>query len=237
MYKGQKILAVIPARGGSKGIKLKNLKTLNKKSLLQHVKICIDKLWSLIDHSVVSTDNEKIMKHAKKIGLDAPFLREKKVSGDLVDGNLVTLDALKKTEKIYKVKFDIILTLEPTCPLRDFNNIKKIIKKLVNSNFHSVLTVSKLDTKYHPFKQLAVKNNRIDFFNKKGRKIIARQQLKETYIRNGEGYAVKKKYFVKNKNVFTNNNSFVESKNFSWSIDTLFDLKYCEWILKNKAKF
>ena len=48
---------------------------------------------------------------------------------------------------------------------------------------------------------------------------------------------MKKKYFVKNKNVFTKNNSFVESKNFSWSIDTLFDLKYCEWILKNKAKF
>ena len=83
-------------------------------------------------------------------------------------------------------------------PLRDFKNITKIIKKLVNSNFHSVWTVSKLDTKYHPLKQLAVKNNKIDF-QQKGHKIIARQQLKETYIRNGEGYAVKRKYFVKIK--------------------------------------
>ena len=54
-------------------------------------------------------------------------------------------------------------------------------------------------------------------------KIIARQQLKETYIRNGEGYAVKRKYFVENKNVLKNN-GFVVSKNFSWSIDSLFDL-------------
>jgi len=237
MYKGHRILAVIPARGGSKGIRLKNLQKINKKSLLQHVKICIDKLGKLIDHSVVSTDNEMIIKHAKKIGLDAPFLREKRLSGDFIDGNLVTLDALNKTEKIYNLKFDIILTLEPTCPLRDFKNITKIIKKLVNSNFHSVWTVSKLDTKYHPLKQLAVKKNKIDFFSKKGRKIIARQQLKETYIRNGEGYAVKRKYFVKNKNVFTKNNGFVISKNFSWSIDSLFDLKYCEWIIKNKSKF
>lgn len=237
MYLKKKILAIIPARGGSKGIKLKNLKKINNLTLIEHVKKnCLDKLGDLIDCSIVSTDNYKILKHSKSIGLDAPFLRSKKLSGDLVDINLVIADALIKAEKIFKKNFDIIILIEPTCPLRNFINIKKMIKKLIKSTLHSVWIISKIDNKFNPLKQIQLKNNKITFFSKNGAKIFARQQLGQTYIRNGEGYAIKKKFFLKKKNIYSNKVGYILSNEPAISIDTMSDLKYCDELLKKNDR-
>jgi CMP-N,N'-diacetyllegionaminic acid synthase len=237
MYLRKKILAIIPARGGSKGIKFKNLRKINNLTLLEHVKKnCLDKLGDLIDCSIVSTDNYKIFKHAKSIGLNAPFLRSKKLSGDFVDINLVIDDALIKAEKIFKKNFDIIILIEPTCPLRNFINIKKMIKKLVKSTLHGVWIISKVDSKFNPLKQLQLKNNKINFFSKSGTKIFARQQLGQTYIKNGEGYAIKKKFFLKKKNIYSNKIGYILSNSPAISIDTLSDIEYCEEILKKNNK-
>ena len=73
MYKNNRILAVVPARGGSKGIKLKNLKLVNNVPLVGHVGNIVKKV-KLIDKSVVSTDNKRIKKVATEYGLEAPFL-------------------------------------------------------------------------------------------------------------------------------------------------------------------
>ena len=126
-----------------------------------------------------------------------PIFKEQEIIGDLVDINLVIADALIKAEKIFKKNFDIIILIEPTCPLRNFINIKKMIKKLIKSTLHGVWIISKIDNKFNPLKQLQLKKNKLLFL--KWSKIFARQQLGQTYIRNGEGYAIKKKFFLKKK--------------------------------------
>ena len=80
MYRNKKILAIVPARGGSKGIKLKNLKRINKKSLIRIVGELLSKI-KYIDFSIISTDNKKIADEAKKYNLEYFFKRPKKLSG------------------------------------------------------------------------------------------------------------------------------------------------------------
>ena len=93
----KRILAVVPARGGSKGIKLKNLKKINGKSLIQIVSEVILKS-KIFTNAVVSTDNNLIRKEALKFGLDVPFIRPKSLSGDFISDVEVLRHALKKSE-------------------------------------------------------------------------------------------------------------------------------------------
>ncbi len=102
MYRNKKILAIVPARGGSKGIKLKNLKRINKKSLIRIVGELLSKI-KYIDFSIISTDNKKIADEAKKYNLEYFFKRPKKLSGDIVSDHAVVKHALLKAEK-YKKK-------------------------------------------------------------------------------------------------------------------------------------
>ena len=107
MYKGKKILAIIPARGGSKGIKLKNLLKINNKSLIQITSEVLKEV-KYIDKIILSSDNKAIINEGMTQDLEVPFIRPKKISGDLVSDTPVILHALKYFEKINE-KFDIIL--------------------------------------------------------------------------------------------------------------------------------
>ena len=127
MINNKNILAIVPARGGSKGIPLKNLKKLGDYSLIARVGLTVKKVLE-IDRVIVSTDNEKIAKEAEKFGISAPFRRPKSISGDKISDVQVLLHALKKIEKMDKKKYDIILMLQPTSPLRKAIHIKKNIK-------------------------------------------------------------------------------------------------------------
>ena len=98
MYKGKRILAIIPARGGSKGIKLKNLTKINNKSLIQITSETLKKI-KYIDKIILSSDHEEIIKEGIKHGLDIPFIRPSNISGDLVGDTPVILHALKHFEK------------------------------------------------------------------------------------------------------------------------------------------
>ena len=142
------ILAIIPARGGSKGIKNKNLKKINGKSLVNLSIECLKKV-SFIDKIVVSTDSFKILKESQKLGVDTPFKRPKKLSGDLIGDFAVLNHALTQTEKIYKKKYNIILMIQPTSPSRKPSNIKKVITTIVDNNYDSVWTINKISKKYN----------------------------------------------------------------------------------------
>ena len=155
MYRNKKILAIVPARGGSKGIKLKNLKKINKKSLTRIVGEFLSKI-KYIDYSIISTDNKKIADEAKKYNLEYFFKRPKKLSGDLVSDHAVVKHALIKAEKYKKKNFDIILLLQPTSPLRTKKHIKNSLDLLIDNNADSVWTCSKINTKYHPLKVLQI---------------------------------------------------------------------------------
>ena len=224
MYKNKTILAIVPARGNSKGIKNKNLKKIKGFSLVEHAGNILKRI-SWIDYSIISSDSDKIIKAAKKSNLECIFKRPKNISGDRIGDHAVIEHALKTVEKLKKNKIDIILLIQPTSPLRKVIHIKNVIKKIIDEKLDSVWTISKIDLKFHPLKQLTLQNNILSHYNEKGKSIIARQQLNNTYYRNGVAYAVTRKLVLKNKNLIGNKSSGYLINTPQVSIDTLKDLK------------
>lgn len=233
MYKGRKILAIIPARGGSKGIVNKNLTNLDGKKLLDYTAESLNKLKKIIDLSIISSDDFRIINHARKLGISAPFIRPKYLSGDKVDVTKVLVHSVKYLEEKKDFFFDIILCLEPTCPLRSHKDIIAAIKKIIDEKKSSVWSITETDSKYHPQKQLLVNKTNIKFYSPIGKKIIARQQLSKIYHRNGAVYAVSRDYLINQKKLIGKNTGYIISKNYMTSIDNHFDIKYLEWIKNN----
>ena len=224
MINNKKILAIIPARGGSKGIKLKNLKKIRGKTLVAIAGELVSKI-KFIDQSVVSTDHRKIAKYAINSGLKFYSFRPKKLSGDRISDTKVLLHTLKETEKKEKTKYDVIVMLHPTSPLRKTKDVIGAIRLLFKKNFDSVWTVSKTDSKYHPLKQLIIKKNKLNYYSNKGKFIISRQQLNDIYHRNGVAYVVRAKFLKKHKKIIGNNSGAYLVKKEQISIDTIQDLK------------
>ena len=230
MYRNENILAIIPARGGSKGIKLKNIRKINGIPLIGYVGSII-KNTKIFDNAVVSTDSEKVAKVAKKYGLEVPFYRPKIISGDYVSDFDVLDHALKKSESIYNKRFNIIVMLQPTSPLRKPIHIKKAVDKLIDRKFDSVWTISKSDTKNHPYKQLKLNEDEISLYDRKGLKIIARQQLQDLYYRNGVAYVFTRDCLIKYKTIMPKNIGALLIKDKMVSIDTEWDLKLVKYIM------
>jgi CMP-N,N'-diacetyllegionaminic acid synthase len=226
MINDKKILSVIPARGGSKGIKLKNLRKVNGKELVSKA-IEISLQVQEIDHTVVSTDHDDIAEAAIKEGIDVPFRRPDSLSGDRVSDYDVLLHALHESERIYSTTFDIIIMLQPTSPLRTVLNITDALSMLVESSFDSVWSVTETDSKAHPFKQLRVsENNDLSYYDIKGKEIIARQQLNPVYHRNGVVYAISRSCLVSQGDIFGERcGALVIEGDNHISIDTEWDLK------------
>ncbi len=136
-----KVICIIPARGGSKGIKLKNLRKVFGKPLIYYP-IKAAKKSGVCDKIFVSTDSKKIANVAKSLGADVPFLRKKKYSGDRVTTELTLKNALLSYEKFYKLKFDICVFLTATNIFRKVKWIKEavdIVKK--NKKIDSAFSV------------------------------------------------------------------------------------------------
>ena len=129
----KKILAIIPARGGSKGIRLKNLRKISGKSLVTIVGNLVSKI-KIIDQAVISTDHKKIANQATKSGLKFYSFRPKKISGDRISDTSVLLHVLREVEKIKKIKYDIVVMLHPTSPLRKSQDVIGAINMLIKKN-------------------------------------------------------------------------------------------------------
>ena len=180
-----KVLAIIPARGNSKGIPNKNIQKLGKIPLVAHT-INAAKNSKKVDRIIVSTDSKKIAKIAEKFGAEVPFLRPEKYSKDsssTLDVVQHTLQFLEETENYTP---DIVTILLPTAPFRPSNLIDESIKQLKNTNATSVVSVH--ETRTHPFKAFKLKNNFLIPFRKDYRKFYQRQKLPPFYHTNGAAY-------------------------------------------------
>ena len=234
MIFGKKILVVVPARGGSKGIKLKNIQKVGGIPLVGHAANCINQL-ECIDRAIISTDNLKIKEVAKEYNLEAPFIRPESLSGDFVSDYEVLIHALLEMEKIDKTTFDLVVMIQPTSPLRKSEHIIKCINLLIEKNYDSVWTISETDLKFHPLKQLIINNEgQLDFYLEKSRNIIARQQLTPTFHRNGICYVVTRKCLVEFKNIKGMNSGYLKIDGNHISIDTKEDLLKVEKIYSRK---
>jgi CMP-N,N'-diacetyllegionaminic acid synthase len=221
-----KFLAIIPARGGSKGIKNKNLFLINQKPLIFYtVKAALSsKHLSTI---VLSTESKKIATYVKKFPkIKIPFLRPKKLSGDRV----LTLPVLKYTllrfEKLTNIKYDFIVLLQPTSPLRTAKDIDDSINLLKKKKTDSLISVTSVGAN-HPLRMKKIlKNNRlINFVKQKSYdNMKPRQSLPKVYIRNGAIYIISRKLLMMNKISSKRTVAYEMSQNRSLNIDDYKDI-------------
>tara|TARA_B100001059_G_scaffold236750_2_gene289749 strand:- start:16066 stop:16752 length:687 start_codon:yes stop_codon:yes gene_type:complete len=227
LYKKNKILAIIPARSGSKGVKNKNAKIFNSKPLIEW-SIKEAKKTSLIDNIVISTDSHAIIKIANKLKVNY-VKRPKKLSSDnskVQDAVIHVLNKLKKNQNIF---YDYMLLLEPTSPLRSVKTINKCVKFIVENNINSIIPISEINVNFGYKK----KNNFVAL-NKPARQ---RQLREKVFFESSTIYAVKMNFFNKYKQ-FVNKNSipFIISKDEAFDINDNIDFKISELFHKNQNR-
>ena len=149
-----KIVAIIPARGGSKGIPMKNLVKINEIPLVCFsIKHALQS--KLIDKVIVSTDSEEIAQAAREAGAEAPFLRPQELAEDHVLDHPVYEHAIDFLLREQDYKADIIVHLRPTAPYREPEWVDECIKLLIkNEEAHSVRSVSPV--RQHPYRMFEV---------------------------------------------------------------------------------
>lgn len=235
MIAGRRVLAVCPARGGSKGIPLKNLKPFCGVPLVARVGQLCARL-DAVDRAVVSTDHEEIARVARESGLDAPFSRPEYLSGDRIGDLEVLTHALLETERIDGTTYDVVLMLQPTSPMRTADEVRRTLEMLIDGDWDAVWTVSETDSKEHPLKQLTIDDGRMAYYDAEGGRIIARQQLTPVYHRNGVAYAITRSCLLDQKTIKgTRTGALVLDANHI-SIDTLWDLELAEFVWEREGR-
>jgi len=229
----QRILAVCPARGGSKGIPLKNLAPFMGIPLVARVGQLVGEI-SLIDRAVVSTDHPEIAEIAKNSGLDAPFFRPPDLSGDRISDAPVLIHALEEMEHLDNARYDIVVMLQPTSPLRRPEHVIQAIEMLVSGQWDAVWTLSETDSKSHPLKQLTLDSGKIDYYDPNGKQIIARQQLTPVYHRNGVAYVMTRSCLLEGRSIMGKRTGALLLDEHLVSIDTMWDLKLAEFIFSSQ---
>lgn len=142
-----RVLGIIPARGGSKGIPMKNIRPLGGKPLLSYMIQAA--LKSKIERTVVSTENKKIATIAKEYGAEVPFMRPRELATDTASSLSVLLHSLKYMEEKEGYRPDAIAFLQPTAPFCTWKHIDAALEMLLNSDVDSVIGVC--ESEHHPY--------------------------------------------------------------------------------------
>lgn len=236
MLRQKTVLAVVPARGGSKGIPKKNVQVLAGRPLVAHVGEFLRRL-AYVDRAILSTDDAEIAAIGREAGLDVPFLRPAALSGDLISDVEVLLHALTEVERLDQRPYDVVVMLQPTCPLRRPEHVTATVEKLIDEGWDTVWTVSETDAKYHPLKQLTIDDaNRLNLFDARGRGVIARQQLTPVYHRNGAAYAMTRACLLEQRTTLGGRSAAVILTDPLINIDTRDDLARAEQLLKTQGQ-
>ena len=229
-----KILCLIPARKNSKGIKNKNLIKLNNKPLIYHTLKISNKLKSV--YEFVSTDSKKIRSYSNKFLKEkSNYLRPSKISGNKSLIFDAVKDAINWLKKNKILKFDAVLVLQPTTPVRKITDIEKAIEIFKKKNYSSL--VSLVQMKEHPYECVEITKNKWKYVKKNPKKIITgRQQYKNNFFFiDGSFYMAKLDFYFKNKGFIKENITkfYIQQKKWPVDIDYVDDLKVAEAFLKN----
>ena len=234
MIDGRRVLSVVPARGGSKGIPLKNLRPVLGVPMVARVGAVVRSVPA-IDRAVVSTDHEEIARVAEVAGISAPFRRPPDISGDRIGDWDVLVHALRETEQLDGVIYDIIVMLQPTSPLRRSEHVHAAIEMLVDGKWDAVWTVSETDSKNHPLKQLTIDQGHLDYYDAEGKAVIARQQLNPVYHRNGVAYVITRDCLLNQRGIKGHRTGGLILQGNFVSIDTEWDITLVELVMRNSG--
>ena len=224
-------LAIIPARGGSKGIKKKNLSKLNNKSLIEITALEIQKT-KLFEKIILSSESQEILDHGLSLGVEI-IKRPKQISKDNSRSEEAVIHVLKRISGKFNIKN--VGLFQPTSPFRDHINIVKAFKKFKRGNFDSLISVTRIDSKY--MKLIYETDNSILSIND-DLPFLPRQKLPNAYLPNGAIYIAKADHFLKQKSFFSKKMSLYEmDKKSSLDIDTKEDLIKANNLVKKQNSF
>lgn len=227
MIDNKKVLAFIPARAGSKGIKDKNIIDLGGKPLIAYT-IEAAKKSKYVDKVIVSTDGENIANVAKQYGAEIPFFRPKELAEDnsnVLSALIYTLEQLKKI----KDNYDIIILLQPTSPFRNEKHIDEALELLINNNLTSLLSVCETDKNPTLIRKVDNNNKLTPLIDTN---ISLRQEMDKYYILNGAIYINYVKDIKENKFLKDNEYGYIMDKCYSLDIDEPIDLEVANIYIK-----
>jgi CMP-N,N'-diacetyllegionaminic acid synthase len=231
------ILAIIPARGGSKGVPQKNLKPLGRQPLVAHV-IQAAKNSRYIDKLIISTDDKDIGQLGTRMGLEIPFMRPTELATDNVPLIAVVLHAYNYFKK-KNIHYDAVLSVQPTCPFLTNETIDKVVELWLETNCESVVTIAQI-TKGHPYiaKRL-YQDNVIDSFLPipEGAIVGPRQKREPAYFLTGGIYLRAKRLLdtaePKGHCLGKDTRAVVVDEFEAVDINDEFDFKFAEFLLKS----
>ena len=224
------IIAIIPARGGSKGIPRKNVKLLNGIPLIAY-SIIEAKKSRFVNHVVVSTEDEEIAGVAREWGAEIPCMRPHKLAMDDVPTLPVIQHMTICAEKSYGV-VDVVVLLQPTSPLRTVEDIDAAIGKLIETKADAVVSV--VEMKQHPYLSFKLEGDRLEpLYGVEKR--VQRQKLPSTYALNGAVYVTRRDVLLNSGLYGEDNRAIVMPEERSIDIDDMFQFKLVEMIMKGTS--
>ena len=229
-----KIIAVIPARGGSKGLPGKNIIPLGGKPLIAW-SIEVAKKSKKIERVFVTTDDEKIAAVAREYGAEVPFIRPVELAQDDTPPDPVLRHALQFLEEKEGLKPEIIVWLEPPCPFRTPAEVDDAIEMLLNDSRADSLR-SVIEPFQNPFKSWKLKNGYLKPLLEQKEAFFdgPRQKMPKTYWQNGAIFLVRYNTIMGKGNFFGDKIlPFVMSSDRFVDIDKKEDLEYAEFYLKS----
>jgi len=227
-----KTLAIIPARGGSKGIPRKNITMLNDKPLISYTINAALEADAMTD-IVVSTDDTEIADIARELGALVPFIRPLKLATDQSESAPVIEHTLYFMEEMRGFKYDAIIMLQPTSPLRTSQHINDSISLFDSKDCDSLVSIVSVGGN-HPLRMKRLDGDKLlNYVDQGFWNMQPRQSLPPLYIRNGSIYLISRDTFIKKKQLIGENClGYLMSDIESVNIDTRIDLLVAELLLK-----
>ncbi len=227
-----KILGIIPARGGSKGLPGKNIKLLNGIPLIAYT--IKEALNSKLDTCIVSTDSEEIAQVARNYGGNVPFLRPTEFATDEASSVDVVLHAIDFMKVNHNQEYDAIMLLQPTTPFRNSEDINQAIDILMSSQADSVISVTDVGGTHPARMKFIVDGNLIDPPFVEAFEGQNRQELKPMFIRNGGIYLTRIDVIKGGSFKGTISKALVMPQKRSVNIDDIDDFEFAEWLLNKQ---
>lgn len=230
MYKNKKIIGIIPARSGSKGLKDKNIRLLKGKPLMAYTIKCAEDT-DVFDTIFVSTDSPHYAEIANEWGAETPFLRPEVLSNDKASTNSLIVHTLEEYKKIGK-EFDYFVLLQPTSPLRQPQHIMEGLNLAIGQDLPSVVSVCPLEHPYEVYHLLTEDMSLTPFCID----MNLRQEMHTAYRPNGAIYVGNCIDFLDQKRIYRPDGKvFVMPLENSVDIDTLFDFEQVERIITTEG--
>jgi len=229
-----KILCTICARGGSKGVKNKNIKELAGKPLIAHT-IEQAKNSKLFEHIVISTDSDDIAKISKEYGAEVFFKRDATMASDMAGKLDVIKDAFIRSEEYYNTKFDYLIDLDATAPLRDMEDIINAFEQFIANDNDNLITA--MPSRRSPYFNLVEQDSsgKVYLSKKLDSTIVRRQDAPNSYDMNASIYIWKREIILNENSLFLKNTGlYVMPEERSIDIDTELDYKFVEFLIKEK---